>query len=210
MEGRPRGSGGSKRKGSVQLCRGEGVTEYFRELVEDAVGHQRVQVDEMTSYYVVQVLVAFARTDRAASEVALSDAPLAVRLGQALEAGGTRQRQLLRHLGDASLFISGFFPDRLRRSLVGVDYYAALGGYAYGTLGHRGDDSLAPVFRELAEHFLDMVEVLEEVSERSSLTSANDLLRLYERWLQTGSPRSAQRLVEQGVVPVAGGPARIQ
>ena len=210
MKGTPRGSNGSGGKGAVQLCQGEGITEYFRELVQDAVGRQRVHVDEMTSYYVVQVLVAFARTDRAASQTVLSDAPLAFRLGEALEAGGSRQRQLLRRVGDASLFISGFFPDRLRRSLVGVDYYAALGGYAYGTLGHRGDDHLAPVFRELAEHFLEMVEVLEEVSERSSLASANDLLRLYERWLQTGSPRSAQRLVAQGVVPVAGGPGRVQ
>jgi hypothetical protein len=28
-----------------------------------------------------------------------------------------------------------------------------------------------------------------------------DLLRLYERWLKTGSPRSGQLLVERGVVP---------
>lgn len=196
--------------GPVQLCRGEGVTEYFRELVEQAVGHQRVHVDEMTSYYVVQVLVTFARTDRAASQTVLSDAPLAVKLGEALEAGGSRQREMLRSIGDASLFLSGFFPDRLRRSLVGVDYYAALGGYAYGSLGRKGDDRLAPVFRELAEHFLEMVDVLEEVSERSALTSANDLLRLYERWLRTGSARAAERLAAQGVVPTAAATLRVQ
>ena len=197
-------------RGPVRLCRGEGVTEYFRELVEDAVGHQRVHVDEMTSYYVVQVLVAFARTDHAAGEAVLSDAPLAVKLGEALEAGGSRQRQLLRNVGDASLFLSGFFPDRLRRSLVSVDYYAALGGYAYGSLSRRNDDRLAPVFRELAEHFVEMVDVLEEVSERSTLTSPNDLLRLYEKWLKTGSRHAAQRLASQGVVPTAAASLRVQ
>jgi hypothetical protein len=199
-----------REQGAVQLCQGEGVTEYFRELVEEAVGHQQLHVDAMTSYYVVQVLVAFSRSDLPVAETALSDEPLAVKLGEALEAGGSKQRQMLRCIGDASLFISGFFPDRLRRSLVGVDYYAALGGYAYGALSHRGDDLFAPVFRELADHFLEMVDVLEEVSERSSLNGPHDLLRLYERWLQTGSSWSAERLVAQGVIPVAGSPSRVQ
>jgi len=134
----------------------------------------------------------------------LSDEPLAVRLGHALESGGSRQRMLLRQIGDASLFISGFFPDRLRRSLVDVDYYATLGGYAYGSLGQREDETLAPVFAELADQFLVFVDVLSEVSERSALTSSTDVLRLYERWLRTGSKYCGQRLIEQGVVPVTG------
>jgi len=43
--------------------------------------------------------------------------------------------------------------------------------------------------------------VLAEVSERTSCVSNADLLRLYEKWLKTGSPRSGQLLVERGVVP---------
>jgi len=178
------------------------VLEYFRELVEEAMDHQHVDADELTAGYVVHMLSAFARID-ARGDGALTDQPLAVRLGQALETGGSRQRALLRQVGDASLFISGFFPDRLRRSLVDVDYYATLGGYAYGSLGQREDEALAPVFADLAEHFLSFVDVLSEVSERSSLTSSKDVLRLYERWLRTGSKHCGQRLIEQGVVPVA-------
>jgi hypothetical protein len=41
------------------------------------------------------------------------------------------------------------------------------------------------------------------VSERSALTSNADLLRLYERWLRTGSRRDSQLLVERGIVPNA-------
>jgi hypothetical protein len=185
----------------VALCKREGVLEYFRDLVEAAMDHQHVDADELTAGYVVHMLSTFARVD--AGEGALSDEPLAVRLGQALESGGSRQRALLRQVGDASLFISGFFPDRLRRSLVDVDYYATLGGYAYGSLGQRDDEALAPVFAELAEQFLTFVDVLSEVSERTALTSSTDVLRLYERWLRTGSRHCGQRLIEQGVVPVA-------
>ena len=187
---------------AVALCQGEGVVEYFRELVHEAMDHQHVDAAEVTAYYVVQMLSAFARRDvHHGGDTAFSDEPLAVQLGQALETGGTRQRLLLRQIGDASLFMSGFFPDRLRRSLVDVDYYAAVGGYAYGSLSHRDDEMLAPIFGELAERFVPFVDVLSEVSERSALSNPKDLLRLYERWLRTGSKRCSQLLMEQGVVP---------
>jgi hypothetical protein len=187
---------------AVSLCKREGVLEYFRGLVEEAMDHQHVDADELTAGYVVHMLSTFARSD-ARGDAAWSHEPLAMRLGQALETGGSRQRVLLREVGDASLFISGFFPDRLRRSLVDVDYYAALGGFAYGSLGQRDDEALAPVFADLAEQFLRFVDVLSEVSERTALSSSTDVLRLYERWLRTGSKHCGQRLLEQGVVPVA-------
>jgi hypothetical protein len=41
------------------------------------------------------------------------------------------------------------------------------------------------------------------VSERTFCASNADLLRLYEKWLKTGSRRSGQLLVERGVVPNA-------
>ncbi len=186
---------------AVSLCKREGVVEYFRGLVEEAMDHQHVDADELTAGYVVHMLSMFARRD-GHTESAFSNEPLAMRLGQALETGGSRQRALLREVGDASLFISGFFPDRLRRSLVDVDYYATLGGYAYSSLGQREDETLAPVFAELAEQFLQFVDVLSEVSERTALSSSADVLRLYERWLRTGSRHCGQRLIEQGVVPV--------
>jgi hypothetical protein len=87
--------------------------------------------------------------------------------------------------------------------LVDVDYYVNIGGVAYGTLGRRETDALSPVFAELAENFIGFVDVLSEVSERSACASNSDLLRLYERWLKTGSVRSGQLLVQRGVVPNA-------
>ena len=114
-----------------------------------------------------------------------------------------QQRASLREIGDASLFISGFFSDSLRRKLVDVDYYVSIGGSAYTALSRFDADTLSPVFGELAENFVGFVDVLSEVSERTSCTSNADLLRLYEKWLKTGSRRSGQLLVERGVVPNA-------
>jgi len=182
------------------LFRSETPTEYFKELVESALVHQRVAANGLTTYYLVGLLCSFIQANNEA-DAAISDAPLAVQLGRALESGGARQRADLRRVGDTSLFVSGYFSDSLRRKLVDVDYYVALGGYAYASLGRCDRDQWSSVFAELSDKFVNFVDVLSEVSERTGLTSNTDLLRLYEKWLRTGSRRNGSLLAERGIVP---------
>src|SRR5262249_56923686 len=182
---------------SESVVRRESAVELFKELVDGALAHQRLNAGELTAYYVVNLLAGFLQ--RPANE----DAPLAVRLAHALESDGMEQRTSLREIGDISLFVSGFFSDSLRRKLVDVDYYVAIGGSAYNALSRFDSDMLSPVFGELSDKFVSFVDVLSEVSERTSCTSNLDLLRLYEKWVKTRSPRSGQLLVERGVVPNA-------
>jgi hypothetical protein len=178
------------------VVRRESASEYFKELVEGAIAHQRIAAGELTSFYVVNLLTGFLQ--RPAEE---DETPLAFRLAEALDAAGMRQRSSLKQIGDISLFVSGFFADSLSRKLVDVDYYVSIGGTAYTALSRYETDTFSPVFAELAENFVRFVDVLSEVSERASCGSNADLLRLYERWLKTGSPRSGQLLAERGVVP---------
>lgn len=179
--------------------RRESAVEYFKELVDGAITHQGIVAGELTAFYVVQLLAGFLqRRDEDNPEE-----PLAVQLARALEADGIRQRVSLKQIGDASLFVSGFFSDSLRNKLVDVDYYVNIGGVAYNALSRNETDTFSPVFAELAEKFVAFVDVLSEVSERSACASNKDLLRLYERWLKTGSRRSGQLLIERGVVPNA-------
>jgi hypothetical protein len=179
------------------LFRNESPIEYFKELVENAMQHQRLAARETTSFYLVNLLAGFIHLD----DVAPNREPLGIRLVKALQAGGPLQRDGLRQVGDRSLFISGFFSDSLNRSLVDVDYYIALGERAYGSLARQSEDTFAEVFDELSEKFSGFVDVLGEVSERTALSSNTDLLRLYEKWLRTRSPRSGDLLVQRGIVP---------
>jgi hypothetical protein len=188
------------------VLRRESAVEYFKELVDEALARQRVNAGELTSFYVVHLLASFVRrpeSPRAEGRWATDAEPLASRLMQALETGGVRQRTSLREIGDLSLFVSGFFSDSLNRKLVDVDYYVTIGGHAYNALSRQETDQLSPVFAELAEKFVGFVDVLSEVSERTFCASNADVLRLYEKWLKTGSRRSGQLLVEHGVVPNA-------
>jgi hypothetical protein len=176
--------------------RNESPIEYFRELVESSMQRQHLSAHELTSFYVVNLLAGFVRSAGVGN-----DRPLGVQFAQALQAAGGAQRDGLRMVGDLSLFISGYFSDSLNRRLVDVDYYIQLGGSAYGSLARRGGDALCQVFDELSEKFAAFVDVLCEVSERTALTTNTDLLRLYERWLRTGSRRSGDLLASRGIVP---------
>jgi len=183
----------------------ESAVEYFKDLVDRALTHQGVATQELTSYYVVQLLAGFLQQPES-----VDDGPLSVRLAQALESGGMRQRASLKQIGDLSLFIAGFFSESLNRKMVDVDYYATIGGRAYHALSRVETDTFSPVFAELGSKFVDFVDVLSEVSERTSCATNVDLLRLYEKWIKTGSRRSGQLLVERGVVPNASIKATLQ
>jgi hypothetical protein len=192
---------------SEPLLHRESPTEYFRDLVESALQHQHVTVRELTSYYVVNLLAGAVHRDQS---VLADDEALGVRFVRALQAGGAAQRDALRRVGDTSLFVSGFFSDSFNRGLVDIDYYMQLGERAYGSLAQR-DGTLAEVFDELADKFAAMVDVLTEVSEQTALTSRSDVMRLYERWLRTGSHRTGGQLVARGIVPnSSAGKGRVQ
>jgi hypothetical protein len=181
------------------LLREQTPAEYFKELVGSALARQHLHAADLTEYYLVNLLCQFIRPD--ARPGVADDQPLAVRLARALQSGGTEQRTRLRALGDFSLFMSGFFSDSFRHRTIDVDYYVSMGEYAYGSLSRRDEDAWSDVFGELAHKFVGFTDVLADVSERTGLSSPADELRLYEKWLRTGSERDGQRLIQRGIVP---------
>jgi hypothetical protein len=185
---------------TTSMVRAHSTVEFFKEQVETACERQSVHPGPLTSYYLVSLLADFAQRSSGPTQALTSNQALGVTLLRALQGGGTEQRLGLKHVGDVSLFIAGFFSDSLRRSLVDVDYYMSLGGHAYRSLATI-DDTLAPVFEELSDRFGVFVDVLAEVSEQTGSTGDRDVLRLFERWLRTGSRRDGDRLADRGIVP---------
>jgi hypothetical protein len=175
--------------------------EYFKGLIESALSRQHLRATELTSYYLVDLMCRFMRPDRRTPFHEDAAEPLALRLARALDSGGLEQRARLRNLGDFSLFMCGFFADNLNRRAAQVDYYVSMGEYAYGSLSRRDEDTFGEVFSELSRKFVPFMDVLAEVSERTNTAAPVDVLRLYERWLRTGSARDGQRLVDRGLVP---------
>jgi hypothetical protein len=185
------------------------LREFFRDSVHAALARQRVDVDDHTEHYVVNVLTMFARAETLfdSSQGRAQLKPLALMLADASEAT-TREDRLrgLQRLGDVSLFMAGFFAQSFARRLVDIDYHIAMGGRAYGTLADscrsttRGK-ALGAVFTELAQKFQRLVDALNDVSEMAHKHDQRDVLRQYEIWLKTGSPRAHGILRSLGVEP---------
>ncbi|HWP35540.1 MAG TPA: hypothetical protein VNM66_08085 [Thermodesulfobacteriota bacterium] len=183
------------------------AVEFFHERVASAFANQRVEATEEARVYLVSLLLHFLHAERLrrVGEPGGGDEPLALLLARALSAGLAEQVRLLKGLGDRALYVSGFFSDSLARQVVDIDYYIAMGELAYGRLAGvmkagRGSAS-AGLYEELSSRFPAFVEILSEVSEGLALTSNSGLLRLYERWLRTGSRRVADQLAREGIVP---------
>jgi hypothetical protein len=175
-------------------------TEYFKELVESSLSRQHVRAGDRTELYLVNLLCQRVRIDASPNHVD-DDQPLGLRLIRALDSGGFEQRVRLRGVGDWSLFMSGFFSDRFTRRSVDIDYYRGLGERAYASLSQSEDEAFAEVFGELSRKFVGFMDVLADISDRTGLASATEVMRLYEKWLRTGSERDGQRLVERGILP---------
>jgi hypothetical protein len=189
------------------------LREFFRDAFHTASEHQRLKIDEQAEQYVVNVLTMFSRADALYERTpdGLRIKPLAHMLAEALEAPTTfaRQRSLQR-LGDVSLFVAGFFARSFARKLIDIDYHIAMGGNAYSSLADTMPRSLsgrciAAIYMQLAQKFQRLVDALNEVSEMSYQHTDADILRLYEQWMKTGSPRAHGLLNKLGVQPVKQG-----
>ena len=192
------------------------LREFFRDAFHTASEHQHLDIDEQAEQYVVNLLTMFSRADALYEKTpdGLRIKPLAHMLAEALEApsAGARQRGLQR-LGDVSLFIAGFFARSFARKLIDIDYHIAMGGNAYSSLADTLQRSfsgrcVASVYAQLADKFHGLVEALNEVSDMSYRYSDADILRLYEIWMKTGSPRARGLLQQLGVQPVTAAGAR--
>lgn len=188
------------------------VEGFFREIVEDTIKSQGVETSDGTTSYVVSLLADYARPDPNA-EAALGR-PLTLLLDEALHTPNTSERfERLRTLGDGVLYTTGFFADHFEARGVDQKYVVGIGVTAYHAastlLGPSSSEDLdtpqIDVFGELSSKFDRWVKILSEVADATIGKAHGDsrgLLKLYERWLKTGSARLAEELTQHGLVPM--------
>jgi hypothetical protein len=199
--------------GDKSLVAVSSLREFFRDAFHAATEHQKLEIEEQSEQYVVNLLTMFSRADALYEKTpeGLRIRPLAHMLADSLEAPSAAARQrALQRLGDVSLFIAGFFARSFARKLVDIDYHIAMGGNAYGSLADSMQRSasgraIGAIYAELAQKFQRLVDALNEVSEMSYAHSDADILRLYEIWMKTGSARAHGLLNRLGVRPVRQG-----
>lgn len=187
------------------------LSDFFRTEVVTARSECGVAMSDLTEYYIVNLLCEFSKRDGVTA--APGSEPLAMMYKRALEADLAERAALLKNLGDVALYVAGFFTDFIEKSLVDVDYYISMGGNAYSNLSgivgnQRHGETFAELYGQLSMKFTDLVDVLNQIAERSSNKSVTDadLLKLYDRWARTGSERLRKVLLERGLITSEGLP----
>src|SRR6202789_1829833 len=107
------------------------VSEFFLEVVEDAIKARRVEATDGATSYLVCLLSDYAKPDERAEEPL--ERPLSFLLDEALhtvEPGARFDR--LRALGDGVLYACGFFGEHFEARGVATGYVMGIGTTAYG------------------------------------------------------------------------------
>lgn len=176
--------------------------DFFRGEIQSLIQRQQISAQAESVDYLTNLMVRYMDSETffvRKPQGKLENNVLAHLYADYIEGTPERKKVSLQRLGDICLLISGFFADSLKRKIVDVDYYLGMGGRAYWTLSQIHFSEVAPLYKELSLKFKPFSSVLAELSERSGLTNNSDLLRVYERWLLTGSDRLKQLLREHGI-----------
>lgn len=182
--------------------------DYFTQCVNEAFEKRKIKAYPAVQTYIVNVLEYYLDARNLFEEEQTESGQktpktLAEMLMIAAQADLMERRKILKNLGDKSLYVSGFFGDSLSRKLVDIDYYAEMGGSAYGMLSESTkEDTLAQVYKVFSCRFLEFVDVLTYISQQSMVQSDQNILRLYDRYMRTGSELAREKLVEIGILTV--------
>lgn len=184
-----------------------GVQEFFLTELKAVLSKHKLEATPYSVNYLADLMVRFIDTRNffvQGADGKLQDNLLTDLYAESMQADLEARKAALRRMGDIALMVSGYFSESLNRKIVDVDYYFGMGGSAYHNLAQMQITSaMRQVFSELSVKFRPFSDVLGEMSERSGLQSNKDVLRLYERWVQTGNDRLKTILTDQGIsIPI--------
>lgn len=184
------------------------MEEFFRTAVGAAIQRTGTTLSEQAEAYVVRLLADFARSERVYVGTDRGEQPaLATMLSRAQEAVPEEAVRIYKHMGDSSLYLSGFFTEAVEHKLVGVDYYVSMGESAYASVAglmRTSAAAMAALFSELSDRFGELVDLLNAVSliaiEDNPAVPDGKVFELMERYRRTGRPELLRALAAYGIV----------
>lgn len=178
---------------------------YFQELIDEAVEQRKLNSFPLLNTYLSELMVHFIKVDNLFEDEPISGKKnhptLAELYFKAMNSTKEERQGLLKRLGDTSLYISGVFGDSLQRKIIDIDYYADMGGAAFSTLSDEiEEDSYKKLYSSISSKFIEVMEVLTVVSQNTLIQNNQNLLRLYENYVKTGSELAKEHLLEKGLI----------
>ena len=155
-------------------------------LIREAEEQCSCHLDESMESYLVITLMRFMKDQDLATQA------MALEYLRSQSLPRARRIEQLRDIGDQCLLLSGLYPQRAEKRLVRVNYYVNLGRSAYRHISDNAQKSAAELYRQLAEAFITLMDLLQTIREFSS--PALRPIQSLELWSDTGSRAAFGRL----------------
>ncbi len=176
------------------------MREFFRGALGDALRRTSVRLTDTAQIYLVNLLVEFMRAENVYAGTDKGEKPiLADLLGRAQDADPVEAVRIYKHMGDSSLYLTGFFTE----GVDSVDYYVSMGGSAYANVAGLMRPTAAAssaLFAELSDRFPALVDLLMAMSLGTQTPDDARVLALVERYQRTGDALVLAALKAQGIV----------
>lgn len=171
---------------------------FFYDLLSAAVNNQKINISDQVKIYLIKLLSENVIKNDLISK---SDTPLSIIFHKSMIEPIKERKMMLKYVGDYSLYVAGYFSESLNRKIIDTGYYISIGGQAFGRLSNLSSSpEVSTMYGEMFGKFNMLVDVLMEISFETSMTRAQDIIRMYDRWVHTGSPVLERKLIEKGVI----------
>lgn len=175
----------------------QNMQEYFSEALSMALGRSKSDLSQEVQAYLVYLLADYARSERVYAGVNAGEEPILVLLlERALESPPAEANRIFKHIGDSTLYLTGFFGEKTQAQGLNSNYYMSIGGDAYGRLAQN---TRLPVYEELSGAFRRLVYLLRQVSLHERKASPEEILSWIEQYQQSKSPELQALLALNGV-----------
>lgn len=181
------------------------VKDLFFPLINSAIQDLQFSMPHTSETYLMSLLEKglFTETVFAKNQgTGLFDEPMiAERFLAALqEEQETKKHAQLKQLGNSILFKSGFFSDALKRKLCGLNYQIQMGSSVFSILHSNSHN---PVYKDLSLRFSGYVDLISYIGQKINLNRSDNVLELFDKYLETGSKSAKSKLIELGYAPEA-------
>jgi len=158
----------------------------WHSLIKEAEEQCSCHLDESMESYLVFTLMRFMKDQDLATQA------MALEYLRSHNLPKSMRIEHLRDIGDQCLLVSGLYPQRAEKRLVRVSYYVNMGRSAYHHISDNVQQSVADLYRQLAETFVTLMDLLQTIREFSS--PALQPFQNLELWSDTGSMGALDRL----------------
>jgi hypothetical protein len=153
----------------------------WRALLGKAQFVAKIELHPMLEEYLVRVLF---RTTKSPNLAQSGHVP---ELFETVAEQNLEDLEDLRAVGDHCLIFAGLFPEQAIVRNLPVSYFVRVGQAAYQQYAEHVDE---PIFGMLSQFFVDVMDVLQTLSEVENKDVCIDPLNAYHLWRDTGSARA--------------------